>query len=100
MNVSKKLITRIIQDQPEAALLSDHIFRELSRVQSVQASIVAVQDQMRRSKEKFEKDKSAFEESIRLIQKSCKHEDMTHYPDAAGGSDSFDECNICGHRED
>lgn len=33
---------------------------------------------------------------LAMIRHACKHPKTTYYPDAAGGSDSWYECDICG----
>lgn len=48
------------------------------------------------AEEQFQKQLDTFDARLARVRAACKHESTTYYGDAAGGSDSYTSCNICG----
>ena len=54
---------------------------------------VAIEAEYRRNLDQSEERRK---EQRRQLEADCPHVEWKHYPDAAGGSDSFDRCTGCG----
>lgn len=72
------------------------LYARLTNIQEIKRKIcncnTEINNARKQCKDKIEK----LKEEIKLIRKSCNHIDFSFYGDPAGGSDSFNKCNICG----
>lgn len=62
----------------------------------IQKGITRAKDEIEHLEKEHKKKLAVIETKIKEIRMKCKHEKKKHYADPAGGSDSFDECDICG----
>jgi hypothetical protein len=65
-------------------------------IHNIKSSINQITRKQMELEKKHEKEKAELEKDLSEIRKKCKHESITWFGDPAGGSDSFEECNVCG----
>lgn len=90
------VLDKIIARKPDDVVLTVWLSQELDRISTIRSRIAALKSNIETTKKRHQSELSTLNNGITLVQSDCKHEDLTYYPDAAGGSDSFHVCNICG----
>lgn len=70
----------------------------ICNAQSIRSQISGLHKQIAEETKKFNAGIKSLQSEIRTVQQSCNHQSSSYYGDAAGGSDSYFECDICGYQ--
>jgi hypothetical protein len=96
MKPTRTLIAAIKKARPPHADETNWIADQLDVVRSL-GSDIAENHRLRQEAERAFADKIAkLDKRLEGIRDNCPHYTTTYYPDAAGGSDSWTECDTCG----
>ena len=78
--------------------LSDWIARQIDMAQSIRAHVDTLRAARAELLERHQNEIADADKSIAQAQTYCHHESRTYHGDAAGGSDSYHVCSICGQQ--
>lgn len=93
MDVTEKLLKHIHEKHgTDPAAVS----KAIGEYQGICRDLHAVGGQIRRLKEKYDEDLDRLKKKKAKIEKQCDHPDVSFHGDPSGGSDSHEECNVCG----
>ncbi len=74
----------------------DKIIEDILSVRLIRRDINDNEICREESEQKYKVESEQYVAIKKGVQNRCKHWKTTYFPDAAGGSDSFTECDICG----
>lgn len=97
MTDSKKVLAEIVMSHdgpPEE--LAEYIGNEYQDVLRIKKKLQVITNRRNITHQQHRDELDSIELELRGIQHTCAHWLSTFYPDAAGGSDSLTECDICG----
>ena len=93
MDVSEGIISKIIERSGASAqAISTHLLN----LQSIEDAIRNLHRTMREEDQRYKKSIKDLEMEIEATRKRCPHFETKYHGDAAGGSDSYTTCNLCG----
>ncbi len=94
--LDKELLKKLSEFAKKNNLDIDGYTRLLEIAKSKIDTIKSLKRSISKIKEEYKERIGDIESDIVYQQSHCSHEVKEHYCDPAGGSDSFDECQICG----
>lgn len=77
--------------------MAGSLARNFDAMDKIERSIKVAREKLRREKARHDDAVAVIEREIGEIQSECLHSQARYSPDAAGGSDSFHTCEICGY---
>ena len=101
MNITPELIEKI---QKRCLAVSNpstakHISEELTLLQSIETRRTQLYHKRELAKKDYEKELEKIKAEEKLLQEKCPHYHWKHFPDAAGGNDSYNRCELCGKED-
>jgi hypothetical protein len=63
---------------------------------TVRSRLLAIEEAIARERDRHVHTIALYRVRLRELQARCSHENVTYYPDAAGGFLSFHQCDDCG----
>lgn len=91
-----KLVAELIQRVPEGENAAIWVAEQLKNAEFVANRIRAIRNQMQEVKSSSEQQLEKLVVEVGKVGRTCRHQSTTFHRDAAGGSGSWTECDICG----
>ena len=63
---------------------------------SIKTEIELIENSISEAYNEYIKIKKSGEDRIKVLRKSCKHQEISFNPDLSGNNDAFFSCDICG----
>lgn len=76
--------------------LAQFIVDLIYKVKDIETKIQTNRMQLNAARHNWEVAQKTFSSNLTIYQSQCKHPSFSYWGDPAGGSDSFNECDICG----
>jgi hypothetical protein len=96
MKITEDLITQIMAACPKERDLSLWVARRIAMLQDIDSRLTKICRERDEFKKTCSRKLDEFDRLRHEIQLNCPHYLTTRHADPSGGSDSWNECNLCG----
>ncbi len=96
MKLTPELVKAIVKTCNQDERFSEEFTNKVSQVTRLEDKLKKVKKSKAELKEEYDRQLGYCNAIIKDIQKECPHYILDYESDPAGGSDSFDQCTICG----